>query len=122
MKTVLVVDDFQVTRNVMQSSLEKLDIVTITAADGEEAISKLIDSSKVDLLITDLNMPKKNGIELTQFVRNDSIYGMLPILLLTTDISKEKKQAALNNGVTAILSKPYDSKQFQMIVKKLLKI
>jgi two-component system chemotaxis response regulator CheY len=65
-------------------------------------------------------MPRVNGVDLTQFIRNDPDYNRIPILLITTEVNKEKKQAAFDAGVTALLQKPYDFKQFQLVVERLL--
>ena len=120
-KLVLVVDDFGSTRKVIESGLKHMGLEVIGAENGMEA-KRLFDGRKIDLLITDLNMPEMDGAELTRFVRATNTYFRIPILLLTTEIKKEKKDMALEAGVTAILNKPYVSEDFNRIIKRLLKI
>ncbi len=119
-KTVLVVDDFVSTRKVIGSSLSRMGYSILDAENGEDA-KKFFDGRTIHLLITDLNMPVSNGVELTRYVRNSNTYYKLPILLLTTEIKKEKKSEALEAGVTAILNKPYSATDFKNIIERLLR-
>lgn len=118
-KTVIVADDFMSTRKVIGTALESLGLTILMAENGEEA-KYYLDGRKIDLIITDLNMPVMNGMELTKTVRESGKYCRLPILLLTTEINKEKIQTAFDAGITALISKPYDSSEFITKVKRLL--
>ena len=120
-KVVLVVDDFNSTRKVIESSLLKLGLTVLNAEDGKDA-KRFFDGRKIDLMITDLNMPTINGIELTKYVRTTNTYFRIPILLLTTETKKERKDEALSAGVTAIMNKPYESNDFIRAIKRLIGI
>jgi len=74
---ILIVDDFENTRWVIELSLRKLNCETLHAGNGMEAL-KYFDGRNIDLLITDLNMPELDGIELVKRVRGDSRYEFIP--------------------------------------------
>lgn len=119
-KTVLIVDDFENTRWVIANSLKKkLEINILQAGNGKEAL-KYFDGRDIDLLITDLNMPEMDGIELVKIVRNKPKYSFIPIIMLTTDRNIEKLKSAEDALVTMVVRKPFDQKEFLMIVSKCL--
>lgn len=91
-KRVLIVDDFENTRWIVQQILQKEpELEIITAENGQDALN-YFDGSDVDLLITDLNMPKMDGIELTRQVRIIEKYKYIPIIMLTTERNPEKNK------------------------------
>ena len=116
-KTILVVDDFNSTRQIIRTILEKAGHTTILCENGEDALQHL-DGKDIHLLITDLNMPDMNGIELTQAVRNSEIYYRIPILLLTTESKEEKINRALEAGITGLIKKPFDTGDFMKKVNR----
>jgi len=121
MKTIVIVDDFPNTLKVVEFTVRRLnDIKIISAENGIEAL-KLFDGQKIDLLITDLNMPQMNGIELVEEVRKLSDYEYIPIIMLTTETSEEKKAQAQKVAVTAWMQKPFKADKFLEIVERLLK-
>lgn len=121
-KKVLIVDDFENTRWIVQQILQKEpELELITAANGKEALTHF-SGSPIDLLITDLNMPEMDGIELTKQVRNIDQYRFIPIIMLTTERNPEKKQKALDIKVTTWIQKPFEQGQFRKIVRKALRL
>ncbi|MBN1184589.1 MAG: response regulator [Bacteroidales bacterium] len=116
-KQILVVDDFENTRWVIKHNLTKLDCEILEAANGMEAL-KLFDGRQIDLLITDLNMPKLNGIELVKEVRSKKKYEFIPIIMLTTERSMDKIKEAENVKVTTWVNKPFEQEKFLKIVAK----
>jgi two-component system chemotaxis response regulator CheY len=119
-KKIVVAEDFNVSRKIIVSTLAKEGFSVMEAADGKEAVS-LFDGRKIDLLITDFNMPNMNGAELIQEVRAMRGYEYLPILLLTTEVRQEKIQQALDGNITAFIKKPFETQEFVKIVKKALR-
>jgi two-component system chemotaxis response regulator CheY len=119
-KTVLVVDDFENTRFVVEFTLKNKGYDVIQASNGKEAL-KYLDGRPLDLVITDLNMPEMNGIELVQNIRNLSDYAYIPILVLTTDRDEAKKENARKARVTAWIQKPFKMDKFVSIVNMCLK-
>jgi len=119
-KTVLIVDDFENTRWVVEFALKTLDVIVISAANGQEAI-KQFDGKKIDLLITDYNMPVMDGVQLVSNVRAMETYAYIPIIMLTTERNVEKMKKAQDVKVTAWIQKPYKQEDFLKVVQKLLK-
>lgn len=120
MKTILIVDDFENTRKVIQYTIKNIDHEPLTAGNGIEAL-EYFDGRNIDLLITDLNMPKMDGIELVKKVREMDNYKFIPIIMLTTERSPEKKRKADDVKVTTWVQKPFDFEVFNKIVRKCLK-
>lgn len=119
-KTILIVDDFENTRRVIEFSLKKLEHNILMAENGAEAL-KLFNGQVIDLLITDLNMPVMDGIQLVKEVRAKSQYMFIPIVMLTTERSQEKRQRADEAKVTTWVQKPFDQDKFVKIVQRCLK-
>lgn len=120
MKTIVIVDDFENTRKVVEYSLKEIEHKSLMAENGEEAL-KLFDGQELDLLITDLNMPKMDGIELVKRVRQMDKYKFIPIIMLTTERNPDKIKQADEVKVTTWVQKPFDFERFLKIVKKCLK-
>lgn len=121
MKTIVVAEDFATARKVIVNTLSKNENYQILEAeDGAEAL-KLFDNRQVDLLVTDFNMPHMNGAELIEEVRKKDKYKYIPVIVLSTEISEEKKQSAINAQITAWVAKPYDIMKFVKIINKALK-
>ncbi len=118
-KTILVVDDCKNIREIVTFTLENKGYNILTASDGEEAL-KHINTTHLDLVITDVNMPNKNGIELITDIRSLERYRFLPILLLTTEEHTGIKQQAKEAGATGWLEKPFVVETFVSTVKKVL--
>lgn len=118
-KSILIVDDFENTRWVIQFTLRNLDCEIMQASNGREAL-KFFDGRPVDLLITDLNMPEMNGIELVKKVRQDHKYEFIPIIMLTTETNPEKIKQANEVKVTTWVKKPFEQASFLKIVLKCL--
>lgn len=120
-KTVIVVDDFPNTRKVITFSLNKIENITILEADNGHEALKLFDGRKIDLLVTDLNMPVMDGIALTKEVRSMSKYATMPILMLTTEIDSHKKDLATKAAITGWVQKPFKAEQFTDMVTRCLR-
>lgn len=118
-KTIVVVDDFANTRWVIEFSLKNLNLEILNAENGQDAL-KYFDGRKVDLLITDYNMPEMNGIQLVQEIRQMSDYMHIPILMLTTERNPKVRQRADDVKVTAWIQKPFQQEHFLRVVKKSL--
>jgi len=116
-KTVLIVDDSESIREVVNFTLENAGYNVIVAIDGQDAI-KHFDGKTIDLLLTDLHMPNMNGIELIREVRKIEAYTRIPILFLTTESQRDKKMEAKDAGATGWIIKPFiPAKLLDAIVK-----
>ncbi len=119
-KTIVVVDDFRNTRSIVVNSLEKEGFIVLEAVDGLEGL-KLFDGKEIDLLVTDLNMPNLDGLELAAEIKTIPQYRFIPILILSTETSKEMKQKAKEIGVTGWVQKPFQINRFMMFINKVLR-
>jgi two-component system chemotaxis response regulator CheY len=91
----------------------------LEAADGKDALSKL-SGAGVQMVITDLNMPNMDGLELIRALRSDAAYKFVPIVFLTTESQEIKKQEAKAAGATGWIVKPFKPEQLIGVVKKVL--
>ncbi|MEW6107893.1 MAG: response regulator [Nitrospirota bacterium] len=118
MKTILIVEDSATTRALIRAVIEELgDFETVEASSGFEAL-KILPSQQYDLIITDINMPDINGLELINFVRNNPRYNHLPIIIVSTEKSEEDKRRGMALGATAYITKPFKSFELQDVIKK----
>jgi two-component system, chemotaxis family, chemotaxis protein CheY len=119
-KTILIVDDSASIREVVKFTLENAGFEVLVGIDGEDA-QKFLDGRQIHLLITDLHMPNKNGIELIKDVRATENYKRIPILFLTTESQKEKKLEAKDAGATGWLIKPFVPQKLLAAINKVLR-
>ena len=118
-KTVMVVDDSASLRKVVGIALQGAGYEVIEASDGQDAIGKL-DGRKLNLMISDVNMPRMDGITLVQRVKEMSVYRYLPIIMLTTESQDELKRKGQEAGVKAWVVKPFNPDQMLNAVAKLV--
>ncbi len=116
-KSILVVDDAAVVRHVVSLTLRKSGYEVVQAVNGKDALEKL-GCSKVEMVITDLNMPEMDGIELIRQMRQTEKYRFMPILMLTTVSQEEKRQEGQRAGASAWIFKPFHSSQLLEAVRK----
>lgn len=119
-KCVLVVDDSETVRQVLQLTLSNAGYDVIEAEDGDDALNKLSSAAVVDMLITDLNMPNMDGLELIKKIREDKKHRFTPIVMLTTESSEEKKRAGREAGASGWIVKPFKPEQLLKVVKMVL--
>ncbi|WP_297912582.1 response regulator [Thiomonas sp.] len=118
-KTILIVDDSASLRQVVNIALSSAGYEVIEACDGVDALSKL-DGRKVHLIISDVNMPNMDGIELVRQVKNKPDYKFTPIIMLTTESQAEKKAEGQAAGARAWVVKPFQPAQMLAAVAKLM--
>ncbi|MBO9346638.1 response regulator [Chloroflexus sp. MS-CIW-1] len=119
MTTIMIVDDYAPTHRLMSFVLEQHGYTVITAIDGEQALSRLYTHT-VDLVVTDLTMPRMDGIELVRAIRADERYTRLPIIMITGTVKEQDEVKAAGVGVNAFLTKPVDSDDLVNEVDRLL--
>jgi len=120
MKRILAVDDSASVRQMVSFTLRQAGYEVAGAVDGQDALGQL-GNEKFDLIITDLNMPNIDGIQLITAVRKLAGCSFVPILMLTTESQAEKKEAARKAGATGWIVKPFNADQLVAVVKKLVK-
>ena len=104
---MLVVDDALTVRNSLQELLTDAGFDTGTAKDGMEAAS-MLDTLKPDIVLTDLEMPNMNGIELTSYIRNKEETKNLPVIMITSRSLEKHRALADSAGVNQYITKPYN--------------
>lgn len=119
MKKILAVDDSSSVRKMVNFTLRTAGYLVVEAVDGRDGLDKAA-TDKFDMIITDLNMPNIDGIQLITEVRKLPGYGFIPILMLTTESQAEKKNAGRQAGATGWIVKPFNSAQLTAVLQKLL--
>ncbi len=118
MKTILIVEDSATTRSLIRAVIDELgDFEMVEASSGFEAL-KLLPLQHFDLMITDINMPDINGLELISFVRNNQRYDHLPVVIVSTERSEEDKNRGIALGAAAYVTKPFKSLELQETIKR----
>jgi two-component system chemotaxis response regulator CheY len=118
-KTVLVVDDSAAIRQSVSFVLEQAGYDVVQGEDGEDGLTKL-DGTHFDLIITDVNMPKLDGIGMLRKVREMSDYKFTPVVVLTTESQSSKMEEGKSAGATGWIVKPFDADKLLSVVKKLI--
>jgi len=118
MKTILVVDDSATMVLSVKQTLEMAGFKVETAADGKLAFERIKGGLKPDLIITDINMPHMNGIELIRNAR--TVLKFTPILTLTTESQQAKRDEAKKLGATGWLVKPVGGNDLLKVVRQVL--
>lgn len=114
--TVLVVDDSATTRSLVASYLSDWeDVEVVEAASGFEAL-RLLPALRVDLIVTDINMPDINGLELISFVRESPNYQKIPVVIISTENTAEDRKRGLQLGARDYLVKPFNAEQLRRAV------
>lgn len=119
---MLAVDDSATVRASVKLILEKAGYEVDIACDGEDAVKKVEGSGqRFDLVITDLNMPKVDGINLIKSLRSMSLFRFTPILMLTTESQAAKKEEGKKAGATGWIVKPFQPEQLVAVVQKVVR-
>jgi CheY-like chemotaxis protein len=119
--TVLVVEDSAVQRQSLVMTLSKAGYQVLQAKDGREAIALLLaDDLKVDLIVSDIEMPRMNGFELLEHCRSLERLSKIPVVMLTTRGGQKHRQLAFSLGAKAYLTKPYSEQEFLASIAQLL--
>lgn len=118
--TILIVDDSASMRQLVSFTIKEAGFGVLEAMNGKDALAKAL-SSRMDLVITDLNMPEMNGIELIKELRGREEYKFTPIVMLTTESQDGMKQAGKQAGASGWIVKPFKPDQLLELVKKFVK-
>lgn len=119
---ILVVDDSMVVRQQVRRALAGAPFDIIEAEDGVDAVEKLSALDDVALVISDINMPRMNGIELLEAIRMDTRWRALPVVMLTTEGQPELVQRAKSLGAKGWIVKPFKAHLLSAAVAKLVSI
>ena len=120
MQSILAVDDSASMRKMVSFTLTGAGYRVVEAVDGEDAFEKA-QCNSIDLVLTDQNMPRLDGLGLTRKLRGHPKFTTTPILILTTESSDQMKQAGRSAGATGWLVKPFDPGRLIEIIQKVIR-
>jgi two-component system chemotaxis response regulator CheY len=122
LKTALVVDDSAVMREFIVSSISTLpNIQLLEAANGFEAL-KALPRQPVHIILTDINMPDINGLELLSFLKQHPDYCTIPVIIISTEKGEQDMNRGLALGADHYLTKPFAPQELQLVIRQLLKM
>lgn len=123
MKRILIVEDSATMRSLIGSSLEALGepVKVVEARSGFEAL-RLLPREAFDLVVTDINMPDINGLELASFMKGSAKYASIPLVIVSTEGSERDVEKGLGIGADAYLVKPFDPEALRQVVLDLLAV
>jgi two-component system chemotaxis response regulator CheY len=118
---ILVVEDSPTMRSLLLSTLEALElpVKVVEAPTGFEAL-RLLARGAWDLILTDVNMPDLNGLELVAFVKGSELYRSIPLIIISTERSERDRAKGLDLGADAYLIKPFEPESLREVVRGLL--
>ena len=120
MHSILAVDDSASMRQMVSFTLKSAGYNVVEAVDGQDAWEKA-GGRTFDLVLTDQNMPRMDGISLTKKLRESAQFKSTPILILTTESSDQMKQAGRAAGATGWLVKPFDPNKLIEVIQKVIR-
>jgi two-component system chemotaxis response regulator CheY len=120
-QSILVVEDSATMRSLIASTLEELGPgVKITeASSGFEAL-RLLPRGAFHLIVTDINMPDINGLELVSFVKKNPAYAAIPLIIVSTESSERDREKGIGLGADAYLVKPFEPEDLRGLARDLL--
>lgn len=118
MLNILTIDDSRVMRQMLHATLAGAGHTVIQAVDGMEGVERLDDVEKLDLVITDINMPRLDGFGFIQKARQHAMHRGVPILVLSTESSEEKKMRARTAGASGWIVKPFNADALLRAVRR----
>ncbi len=116
---VLTVDDSRTMLAMLRHTLSDAGFDVLQAEDGQQGLD-VLEQEEVDIVITDINMPVMDGIEFIKRVRASGKYQSLPILILTTESSREKRDQGRAAGGTGWIVKPFDPEKLISVIKRVV--
>ena len=122
LRKVLSVEDSGATRELLRSALETIEVVEVhMAVSGFDAL-KVLPRHRFELIITDINMPDINGLELINFVKKNPHYRDTPLFVVTTEGREQDRDRGLQLGANEYVVKPFDPARISELVRRYLKL
>jgi len=116
---VLICDDEEVLRQLVRASLARSDYDIVEACDGDEAVTSA-DAERPQLIILDMMMPRRTGLEVLEHIRADPDLAATPVIMLTARTQKDDRDAADQTGATLFLAKPFSPTDLAFLVARTL--
>ncbi len=119
-KSVLIVEDSRAMRGLIRATVEQMPgYITHEAGSGFDAL-KALPSRRFDLIITDINMPDINGLELISFVKGHPQYRDIPLIVVSTERSEEDRKRGLALGASGYIVKPFKGEELQELIRSIV--
>lgn len=119
-KKILITEDSPTMRSLIVSTIQAMgEFEIIEAANGFEAL-RVLPRSQVDLVITDINMPDINGLELVSFIKGNEQYKDTPLFIISTEGSERDRDKGMKLGADAYLVKPFSPGELQTLIRQFL--
>ena len=119
-KKVLVIEDSSTMRSLIVTTVEDLEgFETVEVKNGIEAL-KILPTQKFDLIITDINMPNINGLEVVSFVKGHPQYQTIPMIIVSTEQGEKEIQKGLSLGAADYLTKPFHPENLKKVIQKVM--
>jgi two-component system chemotaxis response regulator CheY len=118
---ILIVDDFATMRRILKNILKQLGFKNIVEADDGTTAWDVLEGQKIDLIISDWNMPKMTGLEFLKKVRENDAYKGKPFLMVTAEAQKQNVIEAVQAGVSNYVVKPFTAEAISEKLEKILK-
>ncbi len=121
-KKLIIADDDYDDQILLKEALDDFEYPPLTqmVSDGCQLISALLSQPLPDIVLLDLNMPNKNGIECLLEIRSKAKFDSLPVIVLSTSKDPHDIEACFNSGATLFFSKPYTFKELKMLLHSIL--
>lgn len=121
-RKVLIVEDSGATRELLRAALETLELIEVhTAVNGFDAL-KVLPRHRFELIITDINMPDINGLELINFVKKNPHYKDTPLFVVTSEGREQDRDRGLQLGANEYVVKPFEPERISELVRRYLKL
>ncbi len=119
-KKILITEDSPTMRSLIVSTVQAMgDFQVVEAANGFEAL-RILPREKIDLVITDINMPDINGLELVSFIKKNEQYRRIPLFIISTEGSERDREKGMALGADAYLVKPFSPEELQKLIRRFL--
>ena len=119
-QNILIVDDSATVLRITTNLLNKAGYTTFTAMNGRQGL-KILSKQPIHIVITDMNMPEMNGIEMTREIKQNILLDKIPLIMHTTEQNENEKQAARHAGIDLFLTKPFKPQELLKNIETLLK-
>ena len=116
---ILVVDDFSTMRRIVKNILRQLNFVNIIESDDGSTALEVLQREKIDLVISDWNMPKMTGLELLKVLKADDALKHIPFLMVTAEAQQENIIEAVKSGVSNYIVKPYTAETLSQKINQI---
>ena len=117
-KRILTIDDSRTIRDMLNLTLSEAGFEVLQAVDGQDGIDVLEKQDRIDVIITDINMPKMDGYGVIRHIRGQARYNGVPVLVLTTESEAEKRNVAKEAGATGWMVKPFNPERLIATINK----